>query len=307
MVNSSIKFGFDPLSDAKVLCSSFLQNNGITAKHKNDSILDYCVFNLRVPIQKPRSICKANSFVCPSDYTEKLLFLENRIKYGSSLAPFMTKNIRNLNKEDYLLNDWRIYHLHISDMVSDNFVERSSYLLLTLIDSESAYFIKYIKHPAAGEVLPWGLKEYLEIIDSNWPTITDNWVLNKNRDMQLVNQLTEEQYIKLRNHGCNCPVELNNGKIVLGIGGGVSADGSPTEAVFRSNYLKRELHSLPSLLDRFVAEGIFVVTGGLSMNLHLIDFCPFCWYRVKSDEGQVFEIYKPNPESFMIREYSAKN
>ena len=219
----------------------------------------------------------------------------------------MTKRIRDLNNEDFLLSDWGIYHLHINDSFENGFIKRSMYLLLVLIDSDNAYFIKCINHPVAGDSLPWGLKEYLEIIDKNWPFLTDSWIINRDRDVQLTTHFTEEEYVSLRKHGINACVELTNGKIVMGIGGGIAGDLSPSKAVFISNKFKRELLSLPSILEQFIEKGFLLIDSSKSKaKVKLISFVPFNCYtlQIEGDE-KLLELYKTDATTYRIRE--AKN
>lgn len=299
----------DFLTDANSLCASFLNKNKITQKHISDSILDYFVFRIRIPVQKIRVIHKASGFSCPIGYENKLTFLENAIENGSDLMPFMTKKTRDLNNEDYMLNDWGIFHLHINDSFENGFIKRSAYLLLAFIDSDNAYFIKCIDHPRAGELLPWGLKEYLEIIDENWPFLTDSWIINRDRDVQLTTHFTEEEYVSLRKHGINACVELTNGKIVLGIGGGMAGDLSPAKAVLISNEFKRELQSLSGILEQFIEKGILLIDSNMSgVRFNLIDFVPFNCYtlQINGDE-KLLELYKTDATTYMIREMKNKN
>ena len=287
-----MNFKCDLILDAEGFYSAYLKQKGVVLKHGNDAILDYFIYSLRIPVAKSRKVLKTAGFVCPQGYEEKLKYIENAITTGKDLSPFMTKNTRDLNKEDLLLNDWGIYHLHLSDEMQNGYIERSSFLLLALISDENVYFIECIPHPTSGDLLPWGLVEYLEIIDSNWPEYIDRWRISTGSS-QLLEHFTEKEYLDLRMKGCNVSIELQSGKVIFGPGGGVTCDFSPTESVLKSNSLKRELIGIPTILNRFIVLGALEFEVGLSeVALKLVGIKPFLEYQILVDNSVCIGLYK---------------
>lgn len=163
----------DFMADVNAFCSRLLAANGIRLKHQDDPLLDFYIYFRRVVNPMPRAIYKANDFSCPEEYSERLAYVENAIKRGDNLLPFMTRSLVDCSRDDAMLYHWNIVHLHISNEMdkvkNDGFMRRSGLLLYVYFTDNAAYFIRTIPHSGIANM--WSLQGCLECINKNWPEL----------------------------------------------------------------------------------------------------------------------------------------
>lgn len=152
----------------------------------------------------------------------------------------------NCSKDDLMLYDWGIYHLHISDNLdtkkSDGFMERSDLLLYALFNNDKVYFIKTINHK--GENNMWTKKECLEIINDNWPHLLEPYVMKGVAEEQ--QYISDDERSALRKNHVNTFVTLNNGVVIMPPNMGFMCDGTPIKAVYDADNLKKQLNEVQS-------------------------------------------------------------
>lgn len=180
--------------------------------------------------------------------------LETEIENGANLNSYLSRSIMNCSKDDLMLYDWGIYHLHISDKLdtrkSDGFMERSDLLLYALFDDDKAYFIKTINHK--GENNMWTKKECLDIINDNWPHLLEPYVMKcLSKEQQYISD--DERRIIRKNHG-NTFITLNNGVVIMPPNMGLVCDGSPFKAVYAADYLKKQLNDVQSSIINDISD-----------------------------------------------------
>lgn len=138
------------LSDAEAIFRKYFNIWNIIPKYENDYILNYCILKQRIISKNPRIILKSKEFVCPPEYISKLEFIENIIKVGGNLTPFLSRGVLDCNRDDLMLYDWGIHHLHITnerdEVKKDGFMKRSDLLLYAYFDEKAAYFLMTINH-----------------------------------------------------------------------------------------------------------------------------------------------------------------
>ena len=129
----------------------------------------YAKLNRRIIEPLPRQILEASNFD-PSSYQSGIAKLENAIRNGESLSPYMSKTITEAGFRDSMLDHWGIYHFHLGTELeeSGNFMRRTKDILLCRVDDRYAYFIKVLPH-GRNVSAPWYEKELIEIIHDNWP------------------------------------------------------------------------------------------------------------------------------------------
>ena len=236
----------DFVRDAKELFRRRLEAMGVIVKHDNDPIISWYIYRGRtIPISR-RKVVKAKGFSCPPLFTEKLKSLETKIENGANLASYLSRSIMNCSKDDLMLYDWGIYHLHISDNLdtkkSDGFMERSDLLLYALFNNDKVYFIKTINHK--GENNMWTKKECLEIINDNWPHLLEPYVMKGVAEEQ--QYISDDERSALRKNHVNTFVTLNNGVVIIPPNMGFMCDGTPIKAVYDADNLKKQLNEVQS-------------------------------------------------------------
>lgn len=115
---------------------------GVAPLDDKNCVYEYFNLQKRLVSQIPRRIEKSKEFSCPKEYEFALAEIENKIIKGDNLVPFMSDSILKTDFNDGLLNDWNIYHLHLTKQFrTDGFAKRSNYELFVYFTEDTAYFI----------------------------------------------------------------------------------------------------------------------------------------------------------------------
>ena len=236
----------DFVRDAKELFRRRLEAMGVIVKHDDDPIISWYIYSeRRIPIFQ-RKVVKAKGFSCPPLFKKKLKKLEKDIEKGVNLIPYLSRLVMDCSKDDLMLYDWGIYHLHISDNLdtkkSDGFMERSDLLLYALFNNDKAYFIKIINHK--GENNMWTKKECLEIINDNWPQLLEPYIIKGVAEEQ--QYISDDERSALRKKHVNTFITLNNGVVIRPPNMGFMCDGTPIKAVYDADNLKKQLNEVQS-------------------------------------------------------------
>lgn len=173
---------------------------------------------------------------------EGLQLIEGKLRSGQDVFPHLSTRIKSLDYDDYMLNDWDIYHLHLgTSSRSDGFIERTNELLLAWIDPNNAYLIG-IYPPGC-----WTLQELLKIIHNNWPDSIGPYRMNGVIGMAYT--FTDSQIGQLRRANLNTMYEVAPGVVYGQLGGGYTASGDSTEVVRRCIYYNRLVKSFEKSIE----------------------------------------------------------
>lgn len=154
--------------------------------------------------------------------------LAGKIEKGVDLTPHLSRRIdavftANPSRQeltsrkdlDLLLNEWAIYHLHISDVLEgDGFVKRGKDLLMAAFRRDDAYLIDLLDHDA------WTKENLVKIAVTDWP---DAHLFIVMPGMRLTLPVLEGDRGQLRAAGLTTPVQLPSG---LAFGMGMSRAGT---------------------------------------------------------------------------------
>ncbi len=184
-----------------------------------------------------------------------VFFLYHLFAQGHNVNRFLSRRIRLLKKEDGLLWDWGMHHLHLNRAIeSDGFVERSDYLLFAIVTKDDVYFVDVRTHRKPGR-LEWVRQDLLKIVHSNWPHLTKSHKMTHGSGKPL----TDEQVKALRMKNMNY-VSVIHGDALLPIGGGTMADGSSAVCRMAAMRLLHEIDQHQKYFDTNRHE----VTDGLA-------------------------------------------
>ena len=137
-----------------------------------------CVYSnalRRIVTAIPREIHKAKTFSVPQEHAVALITIEQKIRNGEWIVPYLHKKITLPDYDDLLLNDWGIHHLHLGTKVcADGFVNRTGQLLYVCFSDTidfygsgdiGAYFIGVMDHHT------FTAQALIQILYDNWPHI----------------------------------------------------------------------------------------------------------------------------------------
>ena len=127
--------------------------------------------NRRIIQPRPRQVLKARDFNCPPKYENGISQLENALRKGQDVTPYMTREFYDATFDDGLLDHWVIHHFHLGIGLKDDgrFIKGTENILLCRIDDAQAYFITVAPHGWHIPDPPWYKQELVEIIHGNWP------------------------------------------------------------------------------------------------------------------------------------------
>ena len=175
---------------------------------------------------EPRQILKSKTFSCLPEHRNALENIEGIIQGGGNIVPYLSRQIRNPNYNDALLNSWGIHHLHLGTKVeADNFIERTDTLLYCRFEAKQAYFIDILPHGN------WTEQQLIKTMHENWPEFMSQFQLKG----VMGPQLTNDEIRNFRRNRFNCYIKMEDGTIYAPPGGGITGDGSSTLAAIKTN------------------------------------------------------------------------
>ncbi len=170
-----------------------------------------------------------------------VFFLRHHFVMGRDVRPYLSKSVNDSTSKDGLLWDYGIHHFHLSRQIDKSgFVQRSDYLLLALVGDSDAFFVDVRPHTDPKKLL-WVRQDLLDIIDSNWPEITNARVMPGVRG----DTLTDLEKKELRRKNVNNAPELG-GRAIAPIGFGTVLAGSSLLCTHWALGLLREIERLES-------------------------------------------------------------
>ena len=161
--------------DLEEMAHSSLKAKGYSdkdlAKFSDNLLLAYFKDEQLSITARPRRVVYSKQFTCPEDYKEALKEFVNKVENGEDLTRFMSERVRTkYNNNDALLNDWGIYHFHLTRRFrKDSTAKRSIYQIFACCDENTIYFLQV--YPHATENL-YSLKELLCIVKEQLASFT---------------------------------------------------------------------------------------------------------------------------------------
>ncbi|MBR5337765.1 MAG: hypothetical protein IK152_07255 [Lachnospiraceae bacterium] len=218
--------------DLKDYCYRILKSGGFEGVARDESVFQYYNLIKRQIVAKPRRVLRSKEFICPPEYEKALHSIENCIRNGADLTPFMSLKINNVAYNDLLLNDWGIYHFHLSIRPRDDgFVGRSEYQIFAYVSGEVVYLLQVYRHD---KIDLYSQQEIIRILEENWPEVIEN-----NRipgAVKLTQKINDHEYALLREAHVSTFVELGKNRVYGLIGGGYASNGFSMEAIRQANY-----------------------------------------------------------------------
>lgn len=196
---------------------------------KEDALYQWFLLQSKLLPPKSRSIKKAKDFFCPKKAQSPLESFEEAVQVGQDLMKYMSRDVLNTAFEDKMFSDWRFYHFHLSDPnkrhpKDKRFLERGDYLLIAYMESsddDTIYFLQIIPHKRAN----WTKEELVRVLADNWPELIKRNVF----EGSLTARINDRDRKQLRENNINAPVDLGDGRVIIGLGSGICGDGSSSE------------------------------------------------------------------------------
>lgn len=230
-MNDSIAIDIDLPRDLGAIYRNRIVQLGYSAKGLDDPeemVRTYFSVCRRLVSLQPRKVLKAKEFQCPPNHIQGLAKIENTIRSGGDLTPYLSEEIKHRDFQDKLLLHWGIHHLHLgTKMQSNGFKKRTKYLLFCRFDNDHAYFIDVLSHGV------WTDQDLLIVLHENWPdSIKDFRLYGVKGD-----SLNDEKIHSLRAKNVNHCIEMKDKTVYAPLGGGVTSCGTNTGDVYEAEYM----------------------------------------------------------------------
>ena len=175
-----------------------------------------------------------------------VFYLSSLFEDGGNVLPHLSRLVTNTDpgKPDGLLWDYGMHHLHLSRNVeADGFVERTRWLLFTIVGAEDAYFVDVRLHTDP-ERFQWVRQDLLMIVHRNWPELTESRLLRGVTG----DEITDTQKRELRRKNVNV-VHAIEGLAIAPLGLGTTSDGHSVSRRVLAYKLLDELERYQKSLD----------------------------------------------------------
>ncbi len=271
------------------LVKTELESEGYDLTDLTDEKISILYYSLekRLISKTPRQIFKSVNFSCSENLQEGLELLEEKIKNGDDLKPYLSRKLKRLEDNDGLLFDWGIYHLHLGTvMESDGFIKRTGPLLHARFDGGSAYFIDIFNHGA------WTKQAMLKTIHDNWPDSIKQFRLQGVLGVE--KKFEDSDIHHLRNASVNTLIEIEPGVVYMGSGWGFAASGDSIDAV--EKHLDR-LRGL-SELEENIKDNTISLLSSLFQDLSFIKNQNLDLELVR--ENGKFHVYEKNNDFYIL-------
>lgn len=206
--------------------------NKAIKKLNTDKLLElYIYLQKRMITPIKRNVILSNELIYKITHKEinnDLINVINIIKMefenGIDVNPRLSKSLEQISFNDKLLNDWNIYHLHLSNHKNNKeyyFYDRTSQLLFIYLTNSTAYFLDICDEHKNNPVI-FSQQKLLKIIDDNWHDLLSKYRLSEIVSVDVKDDLNRA----IARDKNTFYFETINGKVYLPPGGGLTSAGT---------------------------------------------------------------------------------
>lgn len=251
--------------------------------------MKYFNFKRRLIQPIPRQVLISKEFSCPTELQKGFEIVRSKLEKGENLTPHLSKNLTDLDYNDSLLNDWKIYHLHLGENLEANgsgFIQRTGPVLFVRIDNDKALLINVLPHGS------WTKQQMVKVIHDNWPESIASYLM---KDVIGLSHVPTDDDIKtMRKFGVNSAIEIEPGVVYAPIGGGLTTAKTSIEVSMALIHYNRLLPKLQKHIEdnlqeigRIVTEKTGRTDEELFLKLVIQDYE---YYAVEQNTGLPFKL-----------------
>ena len=243
--------------DVATRCIERLTEAGYTPAPADDeeAIYTYVSIRHRRVRPRPRTVHKA-AYTVPAHLSAGEQQLLEKVVAGGDLWPHQSRKIGKLSVEDGMLNDYGLQHFHLGttpDAKRPNLIAGTKELLFAVVKEDAFYAIGIYDHDA------WTKQALLDVIHATWPELTEALTFKDGPGMKVLglrHNYTDEQVATLRANGVNALQQRTDGKVQMGMGGGVALDGSSFAVRRKTDRLLDHIEELQIEVEVALAEEV---------------------------------------------------
>lgn len=217
----------------------------------NEFLVYFLNYYSRYLSEYPRRVFFSREFKYPKDkdLQSGLEEILKTVRGGGNLSRFLSRQTlidKSFSHYDALLNEWNIYHFHLSDKtIKNGLVKRTRYLLFAFVTDDSFYCIQIGDHDFFTDTA------LLDIIHNNWPSLLEPFTIRN--DVKVGSVLTKSELKALRSNHVNAFSKLSDGTTVGLINYGSMMNGSQVQCYCEAIYI----HKILRLVERNICSLAF--------------------------------------------------
>lgn len=187
-----------------------------------------------------------------------LAMAEAELQGGASLQPRLSRSLNNRESNDLMLHDFGLHHIHLGTAPDARGpIARTGELLVVLIRPDDAYLVDVREHGC------WSEHDLIEIVHANWPSVLAPFRLNIEPSSASV---TPAQRANLRSRRMSTAIEMPDGTVYAGVGGGFVMSGANLNAIRWADITLRmaqEIENAMNGLEGQLASELTRTTGSI--------------------------------------------
>lgn len=232
-----------------------LNQEQIDSKISSDLLERYISLARRqFSFQKPKNVFiskelqeKITNDILSKDVCSTIDKIKIELETGIDISSRLSKLIKKFDYDDKMLNDWNIYHFHLSDIddIKSGFKKRTGELLFVYVpfNSDNVYFLDVSKEHK--DKTTFCNLNLLDLINKNWSELLASFTLPDGMKPYPYSIKTNEEYLNLREANINTIIPLNNtDKYILSPGFGQTAAGTSTYNKIQTNKIIKTIQLL---------------------------------------------------------------
>ncbi|WP_156387497.1 hypothetical protein [Methylobacterium sp. Leaf399] len=186
-----------------------------------------------------------------------------------------------------MLNDYGIQHFHLGtrpDPRRPHLIEGTKELLFAIVKDRDFYAIGIYDHD------DWTKRALLDVVHATWPELTEPYTLKDSPHMKVLglrHNYTDDEVKKLRGSGVNALQQRPDGKVQIGMGGGVASDSTSLAVRRETDVLIVQVEELQKTVVEALSQ--HVTAGHLPADSSV---------RVVWDADTIYAV--PNPAVFKV-------
>ena len=142
------------------------------------------------------------------------------VRAGEDLTPFLSRRLKCVDFNDYLLNVWGVYHFHLgTSLESDGFVKRKGELLYGMVFDDAILFIDIYQHNQ------WSHRSVIDVLARNWPDVMSAFEVQRSGSEDYTDEVRYKQW---KGHA-DTFVRSSSGTWYRTMNGGLTTAGSGAE------------------------------------------------------------------------------
>ena len=233
----------DDLKTALLAMSEQIGFKISSKKDLNETLLDYLTIKRKIIDPKPRQIRINPDFkpIIPNHLqAREIMAILHLSKTGGNLNMFQSKRLVQSNFHDHLLNEWNIFHFHLSlekDKKS-KFYKQVDQLLFAYIDDDQIIFLGTDKHTDGIFADP----KWIEILHDHFPKVIEQYRDDSIEDVSPKVTAAERQ--RIWNHGYTLGMTKIRDVVYFSPGFGRTGSGHGLEVIRTGNKILRWIYAI---------------------------------------------------------------